>query len=61
MLARRFTIVCLMLMVFGMLLSMLVAKASRLPHSWEEEANTCIFGDAANCLRLNKAVNLPGA
>ena len=35
MLARRFTIVCLMLMVFGMLLSILVAKASRLPHSWD--------------------------
>jgi len=53
MLARRFTIVCLMLMVFGMLLSVLVAKASRLPHSWEEESGpVCIFGDAANCLRL---------
>jgi hypothetical protein len=51
MLARRFTIVCLMLMLFGMLLSVLVAKASRLPHSWEEEATGCIFGDDANCLR----------
>jgi hypothetical protein len=52
MLARRFTIVCLMLMLFGMLMSMLAAKASRLPHSWEEEAASCLFGNDANCVRL---------
>lgn len=54
MLARRFTIVCLMLMIFGMVLSMLVAKASRLPRSWEEQAAGCVFGGDVNCFRQSK-------
>lgn len=36
MLARRFTIVCLLMALFGMAFSVLVAKASRPAHSWEQ-------------------------
>jgi hypothetical protein len=35
MLARRFTIVCLLFALFGMAFSILVAKASRPANSWE--------------------------
>jgi hypothetical protein len=35
MLARRFTIVCLLFAMFGMAFSVLVAKASRPQNSWE--------------------------
>lgn len=35
MLARRFTIVCLLLTLFGMLMSTLVAHTGRAPRSWE--------------------------
>lgn len=35
MLARRFTIVCLLLTLFGMSMSVLVAKASRPARSWD--------------------------
>lgn len=34
MLARRFTIVCLLMALFGMFFSMIVARAER-SHSWE--------------------------
>lgn len=36
MLARRFTIVCLLMMLFGMGFAILVAEASRDPRPWEE-------------------------
>jgi hypothetical protein len=35
MLARRFTIVCLLITLFGILFSMLVAEASRPARSWD--------------------------
>ena len=35
MLARRFTIVCLIMALFGMLLSIVVAQTSRKARSWE--------------------------
>lgn len=35
MLARRFTIICLIMALFGMLLSILVAETSRKARSWE--------------------------
>ncbi|BCH25945.1 hypothetical protein MesoLjLc_58590 [Mesorhizobium sp. L-8-10] len=35
MLARRFTIVCLLMALFGILLSILVAETSRKARSWE--------------------------
>jgi hypothetical protein len=36
MLARRFTIVCLLMMLFGMAFAILVAEASRAPRHWDE-------------------------
>jgi len=39
MLARRFTIVCLLMTLFGMGFAILVAEASRGPHRWEELRN----------------------
>jgi hypothetical protein len=42
MLARRFTIVCLLMALFGMGFAILVAEAGRLPRAWEESgANAC--------------------
>ena len=35
MLVRRFTIVCLLMALFGMLFAILVAEASRPAHSWD--------------------------
>jgi hypothetical protein len=35
MLARRFTIVCLLMALFGMLFSILVVEVSRPAHSWD--------------------------
>ncbi|MCV3210418.1 hypothetical protein OHD62_30280 [Mesorhizobium sp. YC-39] len=43
MLARRFTIVCLLLSLFGMLFAILVAEAGRPARSWDH-ANSCRFG-----------------
>jgi hypothetical protein len=36
MLARRFTIVCLLMTLFGMGFAFLVAEASRQPRAWDE-------------------------
>jgi hypothetical protein len=36
MLARRFTIVCLLMMLFGMAFAILVAESSRAPRQWDE-------------------------
>jgi hypothetical protein len=36
MLARRFTIVCLLMTLFGMGFAILVAEASRQPRAWDE-------------------------
>lgn len=36
MLARRFTIVCLLMSLFGMGFAILVAEASRQPRAWDE-------------------------
>lgn len=52
MLARRFTIVCLLLTLFGMTLSMLVAKASRPARSWE-------FGSVVPCMFEDRTVCVP--
>lgn len=43
MLARRFTIVCLLLSLFGMLFAILVAEAGR-PERSLDQANSCRFG-----------------
>ncbi|WP_167334910.1 MULTISPECIES: hypothetical protein [Mesorhizobium] len=42
MLARRFTIVCLLMSLFGMFFAILVAEAGRSPRSWDEASSrTC--------------------
>jgi hypothetical protein len=50
MLARRFTIVCLLMTLFGMAFAIIVAEASREPHRWEEVRNGC-GAFCANALR----------
>lgn len=51
MLARRFTIVCLLMALFGMAFSALVAKASRPAHSWEQGiARTCPAETSLRCI-----------
>ena len=49
MLTRRFTIVCLLMSLFGMLFAILVAEAGRPARSWDT-ANSCRFG-CSNHLR----------
>ena len=45
MLARRFTIVCLLMSLFGMLFAILVAEAGRPARSWDAaSSNTCQLG-----------------
>jgi hypothetical protein len=39
MLARRFTIVCLLMTLFGMAFAILVAEASRPHRSWDEASS----------------------
>jgi hypothetical protein len=54
MLARRFTIVCLLLTLFGLLFSMLVAEASRPAHSWDIGIVVpCIFDSGFVCASPN--------
>lgn len=43
MLARRFTIVCLLMSLFGMLFAVLVAEAGRPAHAWDV-AVSCRLG-----------------
>jgi hypothetical protein len=49
MLARRFTIVCLLMMLFGMAFAILVAETSRVPRRWDEVRNR---GCGAFCVNL---------
>ncbi|MBA3447262.1 MAG: hypothetical protein H0T56_06595 [Pseudaminobacter sp.] len=50
MLARRFTIVCLLLTLFGMGFAILVAKASRPARSWEiGMVVACDFENGLRC------------
>jgi len=50
MLARRFTIVCLIVAIFGMELAGLVAQTSRPAQAWEGHAATrCILLQGARC------------
>ncbi|MCV0396244.1 MAG: hypothetical protein K5872_04280 [Rhizobiaceae bacterium] len=51
MLARRFTIVCLIVMLFGFALSALVAEASRPARSSDiGSAVPCVFEGGTRCL-----------
>lgn len=50
MLARRFTIVCLLVALFGMTLSALVANTSRPARAWEiGMAVPCVFEQGQKC------------
>ena len=50
MLARRFTIVCLLLTVFSMFFAGLVAQAGRKERGWQKSAGiTCLFDNTINC------------
>ena len=45
MLARRFTIVCLLMSLFGMFFAILVAEAGRPTRAWDEASSrTCRLG-----------------
>ncbi|MBN9218858.1 MAG: hypothetical protein J0I79_12965 [Mesorhizobium sp.] len=48
MLARRFTIVCLLMSLFGMFFAILVAEAGRPARSWDEATRICGFGCPTN-------------
>ncbi|MCK5749407.1 MAG: hypothetical protein KAH44_24545 [Oricola sp.] len=53
MLARRFTIVCLVAGIAGGWFAMLVQENARSPHTWRTEAlRVCPFGVTPDCLRL---------
>jgi hypothetical protein len=50
MLARRFTIVCLLLTLFGMIFAMLAANAGRRPRPWDGGVVvSCITDDGNIC------------
>ncbi|WP_347269028.1 hypothetical protein [Paracoccus sp. (in: a-proteobacteria)] len=54
MLARRFTIVCLLMTLFGMVFAILVAEASRPQRNWEEaSSHRCGFACIGQGLRGN--------
>ena len=46
MLARRFTIVCLLMMLFGMAFAILVAESSRGSHHWDDGGGCGVFCSA---------------
>jgi len=51
MLARRFTIVCLIMTLFGMFFSLLVAEAGRSPRTWRSDVVVpCPFEDGLRCV-----------
>ncbi len=52
MLARRFTIVCLLMTLFGMYFAILVAEAGRHTRSWGDGA--CAFNDKPACPTPNR-------
>lgn len=50
MLARRFTIVCLLLTIFGMFFASLVAQAGRKERGWQRQAEaSCLVEQSWNC------------
>jgi len=53
MLARRFTIVCLLATLFGMIFSVLAAETSRSPRAYAlGVVIPCVFEDGQRCLPL---------
>ncbi len=51
MLARRFTIVCLMVTIFGMCFAILVAEHSRPKRSDFGKVVSCVFETSQTCAR----------
>lgn len=49
MLARRFTIVCLLLTLFSMFFASLVAQAGRTERSWERAGRACVLNSSPAC------------
>lgn len=49
MLARRFTIVCLIITLFGMMLAVLVAEASRPPFRYVDATASCMVELGFGC------------
>lgn len=50
MLARRFTIICLLLTLFSMFFASLVAQAGRTERSWERmSASSCMLDTSFTC------------
>ena len=55
MLARRFTIVCLLVTLFGMAFAILVADASRTGRHYQTAgAGSCLVGPKIFCRRVNQ-------
>jgi len=48
MLARRFTIVCLLMSLFGIFFALLVAEAGRPARSWDGATGICRFACPAS-------------
>lgn len=53
MLARRFTIVCLLVTLFGMVFAILVAEASRSGHHYQSSAS-CLLTPKIFCRSVNQ-------
>lgn len=49
MLARRFTIVCLLVAMFGMFFAHIVAEAGRQPRAWDQRTNACTTYANGHC------------
>ena len=56
MLARRFTIVCLLMTLFGMLFSILVAQAGRPEREWRHGvvSSTCHYDTTPGCIPFRR-------
>jgi len=55
MLARRFTIVCLLVTLFGMAFAILVTDASRTGRHYQTSgAGPCLLGPKIFCRRMNQ-------
>jgi len=54
MLARRFTIVCLLVLIFGMLLAMAVTEANRKPRAIGGWASFCGTESGNGCAPLSR-------
>jgi len=52
-LARRFTIICLILVIFALLMAAAVANTRRATHGWRDGAiDACVYHPALKCMAL---------